>query len=83
VAAATIAVVAMSERRAAAPLVSPEQQLLTVKEFASVWRQHPNSVYRSIRQARFDRFPIERNGRSILIRVPTGLLRRLGRSDHF
>jgi hypothetical protein len=59
------------------PDVAPPEQLLTVKEFAAVSRQHPNSLYRSIRHQRFDLFPILRNGRSILIRVPTRLLHRL------
>lgn len=66
----------MTDRRAA---VVPPEELVTVKEFAAVFRQHPNSVYRSIRLERFTRFPIERTGRSLLIRVPTHLIRRLRR----
>jgi hypothetical protein len=58
-------------------VVLPPEALVTVKEFAAVFRRHPNSVYRSIRLERFTRFPIERTGRSILIRVPTHLMRRL------
>lgn len=52
------------------------EQLLTVKEYAALFRKHPGSVYRAIRQGTFKR-PVEYDGRSLLIRVSTALLARI------
>lgn len=53
------------------------EQLLTVREFARIFRRHPQTVYRRIRLGTFRRFPVERDGRSLLIRVPTSAIERL------
>jgi hypothetical protein len=60
-----------------APDLAALEVLLTVKEYADVVRQHPHSIYRSIRLKTFRRFSIERHGRTVLIRVPSDYLRRL------
>jgi hypothetical protein len=51
--------------------------LLTVKEYALLFRKHPDSVYRRIKQNTFTRFPLERDGRNVLIMVPFDLVERL------
>lgn len=50
--------------------------LLTVKEFADLFRKHPETIYRRIRAGSFTRFPIEREGKSIYIAVPSELVAR-------
>lgn len=55
------------------------EALLTVKEYAALFRKHPHSVYRRIRSGAFTKYPIERDGRSVLIRVPADLIARLRR----
>jgi hypothetical protein len=52
------------------------EQLVTVKEYAAWVGRHPNSVYRAIKRGTFRRFPIDRLGRNIHIRVPTWMLQR-------
>lgn len=54
-------------------------RLLTVKEYAALFRKHEQTVYRRIRLGTFTRFPLERDGAGtgILIRVPSDLVQRL------
>jgi hypothetical protein len=53
--------------------------LMTVKEYAHLFRLHPGSVYRSIAKGTFKR-PLAREGWVILIRVPADLAARLRRA---
>lgn len=51
--------------------------LLTVKEYAALFRRHQSSVYEAIRTGRLP-YPIERPlGGSALIRVPADLVAKL------
>jgi len=73
---------ALQPRGARAPDLDAREVLMTVKEYAGVVRQHPHSIYRSIRLETFRRFEVERHGRTVFIRVPADYLRRLRRSEH-
>jgi hypothetical protein len=55
--------------------------LLTVKEYADIVRQHPETVRERVRTGSL-RFPVEREGPRgwIRIRVPGGWLRRMQRN---
>lgn len=50
--------------------------LLTVKEYAALFRKHPETVRRRVRQRKM-RYPVVREGRDILILVPSSLVARL------
>jgi hypothetical protein len=55
----------------------PADELLTVKEYAALFRRHPQTIYRAIYCARL-RYPVERpTGGNLLIRVPSALVERL------
>lgn len=56
--------------------------LLTVKEYAALFRRHEQTIWRRIRQGTFTKFPIERDGRNILIRVPETHIATLRRQSH-
>jgi len=53
------------------------ETLLTVKEYAALFRKHEQTIWRRIRRQAFTRFEVERDGRNILIRVPSTLVKRL------
>ena len=53
--------------------------LLTVKEYAALFRRHEQTIWRRIRRGTFKKFPIERDGRNILIRVPEARIAALRR----
>lgn len=61
--------------------------LLTVKEYAALFRKHPKTIYRRInspigadgRPEKFTRFEVERDGNNILIAVPATMVERLQR----
>lgn len=48
--------------------------LVTVKEYARLFRKHQQTIYRRIRTGQFTKFHVERDGRNILIRVPASLI---------
>ena len=51
--------------------------LLTVQEYATLFRRHPQSIYIAIRKDRLQ-FPVVRpSGDRMFIRVPATLVRRL------
>jgi hypothetical protein len=55
----------------------PQDELLTVKEYAALFRRHPQTVYRCIYRGSL-KFPVERpTGGGVLIRVPSALVSRL------
>ena len=50
------------------------EELLTVKEYAALFRRHQQTIYTAIYQGRLP-YPIERpSGRAILIRVPADIV---------
>jgi len=58
--------------------VSDAAELLTVKEYAELFRWNEQSLYRRIRAGKFTRFPVEKDGdRRILIMVPSAIVERL------
>ena len=57
--------------------MSDQEELLTVKEYAALFRRHYSSVYEAIRVGRLP-YPVERPlGGSALIRVPSEIVKRL------
>jgi hypothetical protein len=54
---------------------------LTVKEYAGLFRKHEQTIYRRIRQQRFHKYPVERDGRDILILVPADLVNALRKPE--
>lgn len=55
--------------------------LLTVREYAALFRRHEQTIWRRIRRGTFTKFPIERDGRTILIRVPATRVETLRRQQ--
>ena len=67
----------MIERPGEAPKA---EVLLTVKEYAALFRRHHQTVYTAIRTGRF-KYPLERptSGRCVLIRVPLATVEHIQR----
>ena len=58
-------------------MTDEREALLTVKEYALIFRRHPQTVYSAIRRGSM-RFPVERpTGGGLFIRVPVALLARV------
>jgi len=58
--------------------MSQTEELLTVKEYAAIFRRHPQTIYRAIYRGLL-KHPVERtiDGGRVLIRVPSDLVARV------